>query len=377
MTTLDWLALGIAALTGVLGLRRGLLVSALSLAGVGVGALAGGRLAPHLLSDGAHSPYTPLVALAGAVTLAFLLEGAGAVAGGTLRGALPFRSLRALDSVGGLVVGAVAGLALVWVLGAVALHVPGQRGLRDAAQRSVVLRRLNDIVPPRTGLRALARVDPFPAIAGPAAQVDPPDAGVVRRPGVRRAAPSVVRVLGTACGLGVAGSGWVARPELVVTAAHVIAGQDDTVVVGDGEPLDADAVLFDVKNDLAILRVDGLRASPLRLTDPRTGSAVAVLGYPDNGPFDARPARIGRTTAILGEDAYGRGPTLRTVTTFRGRVRHGNSGGPAVNARGDVETTVFAARDGGDAGYGVPTGVVRRALARIRGPVATGQCGAP
>src|SRR5438094_583573 len=68
------------------------------------------------------------------------------------------------------------------------------------------------------------------AIAGPASPVAPPDPRLLRSPGVRRASPSVVRVLGTACGLRIAGSGWVAAPSLVVTAAHVVAGQKDTVV---------------------------------------------------------------------------------------------------------------------------------------------------
>jgi S1-C subfamily serine protease len=375
VTAVDWIALALAACAALVGLRRGLLVSGLSLAGVGLGAVAGGRAAPHLLPAGSASPYTPLVALGGALVFAFLLEGIGAVAGGTLRGKLPAGVARTVDSAGGLVLGAVTGLAVVWVLGAVALQVPGQRDLREAAQRSAVLRRLNDLVPPRTVLRALARVDPFPALAGPAVLVDPPDPRVLGEPGVRRAAPSVVRVLGTACGLGIAGSGWVARDGLVVTAAHVVAGEDDTTVVtSDGAPVAAEAVVFDVKNDLAVLRVTGLDRPGLSIADARPGDRVAILGYPQNGAFAARPGRIGSTVAVAGEDAYGRGPVFRTVTSFRGRVTHGNSGGPVVNGRGDVETTVFASRPGSEAGYGVPSGIVRRALAAARGPVSTGDC---
>jgi S1-C subfamily serine protease len=375
VTTLDWVALAVAVLAAIAGLRRGLLVSILSLVGVAAGAIIGGRLAPHLLPDGADSPYTPLVALGGAVVLAFLLEGAGALVGGALRGALPVGSARSLDSAGGLVFGLATGLAVVWVLGAVALLVPGQRDLRRAAQRSVVLRELNEVVSPRAVLQALARVDPFPTFAGPELSLAPPDPRVLAEPGVGRAAPSVVRVLGTACGLGIAGSGWVAAPGLVVTAAHVVAGQDDTTVVpADGEGLRAHAVAFDADNDVAVLRVDGLRSPPLPLAEPRRGSAVAILGYPENGPFTTRAGRIGATLRIPGQDAYGRGVRLRTVTTFRGRVRHGNSGGPAVNERGEVETTVFASRPGGQAGYGVPTSIVRRTLAGARGTVPTGSC---
>ena len=66
---------------------------------------------------------------------------------------------------------------------------------------------------------------------------------------MRAAGRSVVRVLGTACGLGVQGSGWVAGDGVVVTNAHVVAGQDDTTVQlgGQGERLDAEAIRFDVQ----------------------------------------------------------------------------------------------------------------------------------
>jgi S1-C subfamily serine protease len=101
---------------------------------------------------------------------------------------------------------------------------------------------------------------------------------------------------------------------------------------------------------------------------------VAILGYPENGPFTATAGRLGPTVTVLSEDAYGRGPVRRTVTSLRGEVRHGNSGGPAVNARGAVETTVFAARIGSRGGYGVPTDVVRRALGRTGARVSTGPC---
>jgi S1-C subfamily serine protease len=375
VTTLDWIAVAVAVLAAIAGLRRGLLVSALSLAGVLVGAVIGGRVAPHLLPSGSASPYTPLVALAGALTFAFLLEGLGALAGGSLRAALPLGVARRLDSAGGLVLGAVAGLAVVWVLGAVALQLPGQPDLRQAAQRSEVLKHLNEIVPPRTVLQVLARVDPFPALAGPAVLVDPPDPAVLRAPGVREAAPSVVRVLGTACGLGIAGSGWVAKEDTIVTAAHVVAGEEDTTVAPPGgTPLPADVVAFDAKNDVAVLHVAGLGRRPLALVDARRGDRVAILGYPGDGAFTATPGRVGSTVTVAADDAYGKGPVLRSVTGFRGRVRHGNSGGPVVNERGEVEATVFAARTGSDSGYGVPTAIVRKAVSGASGRVSTGAC---
>jgi S1-C subfamily serine protease len=376
MTRLDWIVLGIVAVTALLGLWHGFVISALSAVGVIAGAVIGARVAPHLFSEGAESPYTPLVALAGAAGFAILFEVVGSSIGVAIRRRLARGPMRTADSAGGLALGALAGLALVWIAAAVALQLPGQRQLREEVQRSAVLRELNELVPPRRALRALARVDPFPSIAGPAPPVGRPDPSVLREPGVRRAAPSVVRVLGTACGLGVSGTGWVVGRGLVVTNAHVVAGQDDTTVDSAGTPpLPARAVAFDPRNDLAVLRVGGLTAPPLEQAEPRAGSSGAVLGYPENGPLSAKPARIGRTTVVLSVDAYGRGPVPRRITSLRARVRPGNSGGPLLDSSGRVVGTVFAARVEGAAGYAVPPSVVDDALARARrGSVSTGDC---
>ena len=375
MTKVDLIALGFVALTAFIGWKKGLLASALSVAGIVLGAWLGSRLAPALLQGGTSSPYTPLAALAGAAVGAILLETLGTLAGTSLRSRIRKPRVNTFDSFGGLALGGLAGLALVWVLGAVALLLPGQADLRHGAQQSALLRRLNEVISPEKVLNALARIDPFPAITGPAAPVTPPDPRVANEPGVRSAAPSVVRVLGTACGVGVEGTGWTARANLVVTAAHVVAGQDDTVVeLQSGGRLPAQAVAFDPRNDIAVLRIDDLGLRPLPLARAKSGTPVAVLGFPENGPFTATPARIGRTSVVLAEDAYGRGPVTRAITSLGGRVRHGDSGAPAVDARGAVESTVFAARLRSIGGYGVPDTVVRTALNSADSPVSTGDC---
>jgi S1-C subfamily serine protease len=283
--------------------------------------------------------------------------------------------LSTFDATGGLILGAFAGLAVVWVLGAVALLLPGQTNLRRDAQSSALLQRLNRFVPPTEVLNALARIDPFPAITGPSAPVAPPDPRLAHAAGVRRAAPSVVRVLGMACGVGVEGTGWVARPDLIVTAAHVVAGQSDTVVeLQSGGRLPAEIVAFDRRNDVAVLRVRDLGLRSLPLVSATPGTAVAVLGFPENGPFAVTPARIGRTSTVLAEDAYGTGPVTRAITSLRGRVRHGDSGAPAVDAHGAVQTTIFAARLRSVGGFGVPSAIVRADLAAAGRPVSTGDC---
>jgi S1-C subfamily serine protease len=377
VTHLDWVVLGFAGLLGLLGAQEGFVAGALSLAGLVAGAVAGGRLASAFLSHGSHSRYAPLIATGGALLLAFVVQSIGLRLGLFLsRGLFAIPPLRSLNTLGGFLLGAACGLVLAWAIGVVALQIPGQTKLRREVQRSLVLRRLNKLLPPSTVLQALARFDPFPALGGPHAQVPPPNPQVLRLPGVRAAAPSVVKVVGTACGLGIEGSGWVAAPGTVVTAAHVVAGERDTEVepFGSSSKLAARAVAFDPRNDVAVLRVTGLGARPLRLVDARPGVSVAVLGYPEDGPFDAAPARIGTTTFALMADAYGHGPVGRTVTTLRGTVRHGDSGGPAVDANGAVETTVFAARVGGGGGFGVPSSAVRHAVADAKGPVSTGPC---
>lgn len=373
MTRVDAIVLAVVGVAALLGLRRGLVGSALSAVGLVAGAIAGARIAPHLFDD--TTPYAPLVGLGGAAVGAIALEAVGTAVGRLVRRTLALTPLRLVDAAGGLAFGAATGLVLAWVAGAVALHAPGQTELRRAAQRSSVLTALNEVVPPARLMEAIERVDPFPAIAGPLAPVDPPDPAVLGRPGVLAAAPSVVRVVGNACGLAVSGSGWVARRGFVVTAAHVVAGQTDTTVEAPGRrTLDARIVSFDRRNDVAVLRVVGLRAPPLRIAEPVAGEPVAILGYPGGGSFTSAAGRVGRTSTVFTSDAYGEGPVARTVTTLRGRVRHGNSGGPAVNARGAVETTVFASRKGAEGGFGVPPGPVRDALASARGPVSPGPC---
>src|SRR3954447_11527269 len=374
MTLVDWLAGGLVLAAAPGGAAQGFLWSGLSLVGRAAGAVLGGRLAPLLLARGSSSPYAPAIALAGAVTLALVFEVLASGLGAAVR-RRERHYLRELDSMAGVVAGALIGLIVVWVLGVMALQLPGYTQLREAAQRSLVLQRLNSIVPPRSVLNTLARIDPFPRFAGPPVPTQPPDPRVLRQPGVRAAAPSVVRVLGPACGLGVEGSGWVAQRGLVVTAAHVVAGEQDTEVVPlDGRALRAQTVTFDPHNDVAVLRVDGLDAPSLPLKDPHPGTAIAVVGYPLNGPLQASAGRIGQTETVLAQDAYGKGPTRRLVTSLGGTVQHGNSGGPAVDASGAVQSTVFAARALGSGGYGVPASVVRHDLASAGGPVSTGPC---
>ena len=379
VTGLDWLILVFVLVMGFWGYQQGLLVGALSLAGFALGAFAGSRLGPALLPDGSESPYAPALALAGG----FLIGGIAAVSLEGVAHALRARILRRdrmvlVDAAGGALLLAALGLGLAWLFGAVALNTPGAKDLRQAVQRSAILRALNDTFPPSGDLlNILNRIDPRVAINGPSPGVGPPDSRLAQDPDVAGDEESVVKVLGTACGLGVEGSGWVAAPGLVVTNAHVIAGEEDTTVTpSGGSALDATPVHFDSTNDLALLRVGSLDSPALRLVpNPSSGTPGAVLGYPENGPFTISPARLGATGTVISQDAYGRGPVTRRLTALRGEIHSGNSGGPMVDGAGDVLTTVFAATaEGKPSGFGVPNEIVREALSDSTGEVDTGPC---
>jgi S1-C subfamily serine protease len=381
MRTLDWLILAGTALFAVSGFMRGFIVGALSLIGFVAGAVAGTRLAAALLPSGSSSPYAPLFGLFGALLAGGILASGLEGVGRRVRRSLRVPLLGVADEVLGALFSAAVALGIAWVLGAAALALPGASALRAEVSRSVILRRLDELLPPSGPLlQALARFDPLPALGGPVAAVAPPSALVTRAPAVAVAARSVVRVLGSACGLGIEGSGWVVAPGEVLTNAHVVAGERDTVVEVGGVPPDLPAtpILYDVHDDLALLRVDGLALAPLKLaTDPRSGTGGAIVGYPQDGPLRVVAARIGATRAIVTQDSGGRGPVTRVLTTVRGEVRPGNSGGPLLDAQGRVLTTVFAATTspGPRGGYGVANTVLARALAHAKRPTDTGACG--
>jgi S1-C subfamily serine protease len=386
MTALDWVIVGFCLLLALYGYMQGFIVGILSLVGFAIGAFIGTRVAPLLLSGGSHSQYAPLFGLLGALlaggVLASGFEGIGLHA----RRALRLPGLRTVDGVLGAALTACVGLGIAWILGAAAVSTNGSSTLQADVEHSTIIRELDRLLPPSGPiLNALARFDPLPSVTGPSAQVPPPSPGIATTAAVRAAAGSVVRVVGTACGLGIEGSGWVAAPGLVVTNAHVVAGENDTTVEVRGNPpgLSTELLEFDPHDDIAILRVAGLDERPLPLAaSPSSGTPAAILGYPLDGPFSVQPGRIGATQVTYTQDAYGNGPVRRSIQSLRGLVQPGNSGGPLIDSRGDVVGTVFAAISGSNSsptgdGLAVPNALVRGQIARAEsasGPVSAGPC---
>ena len=379
MTVLDWAIVAFTLALGLWGYRQGLIVGALTLGGFAVGAFLGSRLGPVFLSRGSDSPYAPLCGAIGALLVgalvAVMLEG---LALALRRRVVRRPVLHHADGAGGaILIGAVA-LGLAWIFGAVALQAPGTAQLRADVQNSVILGELNHVLPPTGGvLNALDRVDPAPAISGPATPTQRPDPEIAANPNVVAAGRSVVRVLSTACGLGIEGSGWAVRPNLIVTNAHVVAGADDTTITTQsGVELDATAIYYQPEDDLALLRVDA-KLPTLAISSERTvGEAAAVLGYPENGPYTVTPARVGETRQTVSENSYGRGPIERTITALGGDVRSGNSGGPLLDPHGRVVGVVFAATTSGPTGgFAIPAEEVGEAIHHASAKeVSTGAC---
>lgn len=355
MSSLDLvIALAVVAY-GVSGYVQGLVVNLVATTGLVLGGLGAIWVVPHLLDRQTGSLTTSLLALGIVIGAAAIGQAIGTYIGTDLRGGLTAGPLPALDAIGGAVLSVVGVLIASWALG-YAVSGTSIPWLATAARDSTVLRAVDGVMPSAATdtLRSFSRTldaNLFPRYIDPFADekiaaVGPPDAATLARPGIRKASRSVVKILGSAeCGRGIEGSGFVYAPGRVMTNAHVVAGVSRPVVTVGGERrLDGRVVLFDPELDLAVIATDRLGVPALDFdTDGTAGQEAAVLGYPENGPFDARAARIRSQLTLRSPDIYDHGQVLREAYSVRSLVRSGNSGGPLVSADGEVLGVVFAA----------------------------------
>ncbi len=374
MNSLDFLILAIVLGLAAIGYVQGFIIGAASLGGLALGGLVGTRVVKSLLDNAASTPtasqWAPVIGLG--VGVAITLAGAMAMQdlGARIRGNIDRPGLHGVDHLLGAVLMGAVGLLIAWFAAAASFGVPQLRSLRPQVVDSTLVSKLNLYLPdagPMLG--AIAAYDPFPQFDGGAIDTPAPDAKLPNDPEVGAASKSVVRIIGSACGYQVTGSGWVAADGYVVTNAHVVAGQSDTRVepTGTDRSLGAVVVSFDRINDLAILRVDGLDITPLKARSKvDDGTAGVLLGYPEHQGFTATATRYSDERDVSSPDIYGQGDHNRRVTSFRGTVRHGNSGGPVVDGDGHVITTAFAAAVGGEiaGGYGIPNEIAGKALAQ-------------
>jgi S1-C subfamily serine protease len=358
-TLLD-LALGFVLVAyGVSGYRNGFIASVFSLVGFFLGALLGVWQLPNVyarMSGVADDPRLRVAALIiGVILLGWLGQFLGGLIGHGVRRRVGTRVGRRLDSALGAAVVVLAASLVVWFLGG-ALRSSGNEELARATSESKVLGVINRVVPAPTGelfagFRSFLSQQGFPQVFGgftpePIRPVQPPDGSVIDVGPVRQAERSIVKVTtdSPACGTAQEGTGWVLERGRVVTNAHVVAGAERLrVQTPDGGTYAARLVVFDPDRDLAVLRVDGLPAPPLRLgTDVGADTSAVVAGYPLDGPYAVVPARVRGVLEARGRDIYGQDAVLREIYSLYTRVQPGNSGGPLLDQQGRVVGVVFA-----------------------------------
>src|ERR671916_1816364 len=207
------------------GARTGFLAGVFSLVGVVVGVSAGSRIASSLIGENGTPIYGAGITLGSILAFAVLGEVVARTIGGSIRNRLSSPTSETLDGFGGAVLGFALSLVLVWVVGAFALQSQPLPGLHPAGKDSRILHSLIERMPSGLLSRAVADLEPLPRIRAPEPEVAAPEGSIVGDPDVRAASARTVRVRGIACGYGVEGSGWVAGRNLVVTNAHVVAGE--------------------------------------------------------------------------------------------------------------------------------------------------------
>jgi len=165
--------------------------------------------------------------------------------------------------------------------------------------------------------------------------------------------PGVVRVWN---GRGGFGAGFLVRPGLVVTSAHLLARGPHRVTLWTGEHLSAVPVIVEPELDLAVLRLPQPVGPALPLRDPatlRAGSLMLALGHPWGEPYSVT---LGVFSGWVTVRTGGPRRTLRLLRTDAA-LAPGNSGGPLLDAWGRV-VGVSAMVVGGDQSLAVPADAV-------------------
>ncbi|WP_328537524.1 MarP family serine protease [Streptomyces sp. NBC_00344] len=388
MNVLDILLLLAAVWFAVIGYRQGFVVGILSV----IGFLGGGLIAVYLLpiiwdqltekSD--VSTAATVIAVVVVIVCASVGQAFTTHLGNRLRRFITWSPARALDATGGALVNVFAMLAVAWLIGS-ALAGTTLPTLGKEVRSSKVLLGVSRVAPPQANnwfadFSSVLAQNGFPEVFSPFAnepitEVSPPDPALANSPVVETARRSVVKVVGTAqsCSKVLEGSGFVVANRRVVTNAHVVGGVDEPTVQigGEGKLYDAKVVLYDWARDIAVLDVPDLNAPVLRFTDTnhdaRSGDSAIVAGFPENGSYDVRSARVRGRINASGPDIYHRGTVTRDVYSLFTTVRQGNSGGPLLTPDGRVYGVVFAkSLDDTHTGYALSADEIRQDIAQGR-----------
>lgn len=386
MTFLDLLILLSLASAVVGGYRLGFLARVTSWAGLGLGIALGVVFLPDVASyfQDADQGVALLASVAFLLAAGMLGQGLGLAIGAALHATMRVGpGFRQYDRAAGGFLGAVGIIAIFWLLTPALGGVTGWPA--EQARGSLFLRVIGDVTPdPPDTLQALRRIlgdHAFPEVFSglrEAPDVGPPptQSGITSEVH-QTVVASTVKVTGQACRKIQEGSGWVAGPDLVVTNAHVVAGEPQTEVErSDGRSFTASVVAFDPDRDLAVLRVPGLNREPLTIATGEEGMVGAVYGHPGGGPLRASPAAIRDRVTALGRDIYDRHRTRRDVFILASTLQPGDSGGPLIDQGGTVVGVAFAiAPDRSDTAYALTQEEVAPVLQGVAsGPVDTGPC---
>ena len=388
---MDLLIIGLMVLAAVHGLRLGALVQLFTFGGFLLGFLIGTLVWVPLFDGGHHSVTRAVIVVSLVMTTACVVGTAGRVLGSWSNVTVRRHNLGQVDSAFGVGVAVVAVLLSVWLVAAVVTS-PNSRftSLDAAVARSDILHSIDKVLPRVPSvfndLQTFLNDQGFPQVFS---TLTPPTSPSVSLPSnaeaTALAAPAVystVKVLGTACNNEQEGSGFVAGRGLVVTNAHVVAGEgsgDTQVIVGDAAYL-ATPVLFDPQFDLAVLRTDAPLGPVLPIDSNLVsrGARAALLGYPENGPLTVGRAGVTEEVTAIGKDIYNTGSVTRGVYALNANVLPGNSGGPLLGPHGLVIGVVFSRSTVyPNVGYALASpGVLSRveAGAHHTGAVSTGPC---
>ncbi|AGS70893.1 MarP family serine protease [Streptomyces collinus] len=386
MNVLDILLLVAAVWFAVVGYRQGFVVGILSV----IGFLGGGLVAVYTLpviwdavtGNAQVGTTAAVVAVVVVIVCASVGQALTTHLGNKLRRHITWSPARALDATGGALVNVVAMLLVAWLIGS-ALAQTTLPTLGKEVRNSKVLLGVSQALPAEADtwfkdFTSVLAQNGFPQVFSPFSNepikdVEPPDPALARSTVATHAQRSIVKVTGTAqsCGKVLEGTGFVFADRRVMTNAHVVGGVDEPSVQigGEGRKYGAKVVLYDWKRDIAVLDVPDLRAKSLRFTsrDAAGGDGAIVAGFPENGSYDVRAARVrGRITAN-GPDIYHRGTVSRDVYSLYATVRQGNSGGPLLTPDGKVYGVVFAkSLDDADTGYALTADEIQQDIARGR-----------
>jgi S1-C subfamily serine protease len=384
VNVLDILLLVAAVWFAVVGYRQGFVVGILSV----IGFLGGGLVAVYLLpviwgrltNDSEVSTTAAIVAVVIVIVCASIGQAFTTHLGNKLRRHITWSPARALDATGGALINVVAMLLVAWLIGS-ALAGTSLPTLGKEVRNSKVLLGVSQVMPDQastwfTDFSSVLAQNGFPQVFSPFAnepitEVQAPDPALAGSPVAARAQRSIVKVVGTAqsCGKVLEGTGFVFSNRRVMTNAHVVGGVDEPTVQigGEGRLYDAKVVLYDWQRDIAVLDVPDLNAQPLQFadSDARSGNSAIVAGFPENGAYDVRSARVRGRINANGPDIYRRGTVRRDVYSLFATVRQGNSGGPLLTPEGRVYGVIFArSLDDPETGYALTVDEIRDDITR-------------